>query len=389
MSKSFRVSIFVTVDRPYQMSIVSGIIKYAREVGNWSFSLDPFASLGPKRFTSGWKGDGIIGTISRPSEAAAADGIPTVNVAGSARDIALPRVIPDNYQIGRLAAWHLVERGFRQFGCVSQANTWSSQLRREGFVDLLKEHDLEKNLSDFSVTVDIDTCNEDRDWNTHQQMLQEWVSSLPKTIGVLATNDTWSRRVALACEQLEISIPDDLALIGAENEVPICEFSDPSLSSIDAGLDKVGYRAAKLLDSLMRGEGTPKEPILIPPVGVVTRQSTDILAIEDPDLRAAVRFIHDHAHEPIRITNVLKEVSISRRPLEQRFRKYLHRSFNEEINRIHVERAKKLLAETNMSIGEVAESSGLVRRRQLTRVFAQYVGMTPSAYRKKACAPSF
>lgn len=210
-----------------------------------------------------------------------------------------------------------------------------------------------------------------------------WVRGLPRPVGIFATNDIWGVQLAEVCLRADLRVPEDVAILGVDDDDLLCEFARPALSSIAVPAQRIGYEAAREVDRLLRGVQARSRPLLFPPLGVIARRSTDILAIEDGEVAASLRFIRQHAYQPIRVTDLLRVVPTSRRSLERRFRKVLGRSILDEIRRVHVERASQLLAQTDLTLNSIAERSGFTDAKRFSTVFRQMVGMTPSAYRRR------
>jgi LacI family transcriptional regulator len=217
-------------------------------------------------------------------------------------------------------------------------------------------------------------------WN---QPLMDWLKSQPKLVGVLASNDVQGAQVSECCRQLKLLVPEQVAIVGVDNDDVLCELSRPSLSSVALPGERIGYEAAQLLDQWLSGNRPGRQLIVLPPAGVVVRQSSDLLAVPDPDVSAAVRFIQRNAHRVLRVEDVLRQVPIARRALERRFKKTLQHSISEEIRRVHLERSKQLLLDTDHSIAAVARLAGFHDGRQLSILFRRAVGMTPSAFRRQ------
>jgi LacI family transcriptional regulator len=215
------------------------------------------------------------------------------------------------------------------------------------------------------------------------ERLVEWLRALPKPIGLLTFDSLQARQVTEACEAGGVHVPHEVAVLGGEYDHLSCTISKPKVSSIDHSPHQVGYAAAELLARLMKGEPPPPEPILIPPARVITCQSTDTLAIEEDLLAAAVRFIKRHSHERIQVTDILREVPLSRRALEKGFQARLGRSPAEEIRRVRVEHAVQLLCDTNWRMPKIAAASGFDRAELLTRAFRRELGTTPTEFRRQ------
>ena len=219
-------------------------------------------------------------------------------------------------------------------------------------------------------------------WEDEQHFMVEWLKSLPKPVGLMTCNDDRSQHVIDACKIADISAPDQLAVIGVDNDDLICDLSNPPLSSIALNTVKAGYQAAAALHKLMAGDNMNDHIITVSPTHVVARQSTDILAIQDSDVAEAVRFIRLHAKEPVQVDEVVDAVALSRRSLERRFRRILGRSIHHEIRRVRVEQVIRMLLETNMSISQIALALGYPGVNNVARYFRQETGISPLAYRK-------
>jgi LacI family transcriptional regulator len=217
--------------------------------------------------------------------------------------------------------------------------------------------------------------------------VRRWLRSLPKPVGVFVPNDLWGVQVGEACRQVELRVPEDVAILGVGNDDLYCELTRPPLSSIIVPAEQIGYEAAALLDRLLSGGKPPREPILLSPIGVATRRSTEVLAIDDPDVVAAVRYIREHAHLPLRVSDVLRQVPSGRRTLERRCRRALGWGLGEEIRRTHLEQARRLLATTDLPIKALATQAGFSDYCHMAVAFRKELGTSPSAYRQQIRAP--
>jgi LacI family transcriptional regulator len=214
--------------------------------------------------------------------------------------------------------------------------------------------------------------------------LWRWLSDCPKPIGLLAAHDHRAWEVAEVCRSHGIRVPEDVALIGVENDEPLCASAYPALSSVALAADRIGYEAAGLLDRLMQGAKPPRRPIEVPPIGVIARQSTDVLAVDEPAVADAVRFVRTRAGDGLGVGDVLRAVPVSRRWLERRFRTLLGRSILQEIHRARAEQAKRLLATTDLPMPDVAERSGYANPKLFSATFRKHFGMTPTTYRRQS-----
>ncbi len=329
-----------------------------------------------------WRGDGVIAHISTEPmlRAAGGCGVPVVNVSQYLPRVPFPSVLPDNAAVGRIAAEHLLQRGYEHFAYCGFIGHGYAEARLSSFTARLRE-------SGYEVAVNRSLPPQERaeQWEQRQSKLAAWVAALPKPVGLMCCNDTRARHVTQACHTAGVRVPEDVAIIGADNDELICAMSNPPLSSIDVSAERVGYEAASLLARLMRGEvaPSPDQPILIPPGEAITRQSSDALAISDPDVAAAVRFIREHRSEPIQVGDVVDATAASRRVLERRFKKILGRTMGTQIVMAHLDRAKSLLADTDLPTDQVAERSGYAYVQQFNAMFKRHVGLTPSQYRRR------
>ena len=222
----------------------------------------------------------------------------------------------------------------------------------------------------------------ERGWLASREVVARQLRDMPKSVGIFCANDTWGREIIWMAWQSGLRVPDDVSVVGVDNDEFICKSCQPPLSSIDIGAPRIGYEAAGLLHRMIEGQSPPKQPLLLPPVRVVTRQSSDVLAVQDADVAEVLRFLRDHIHQPVRVKDVLAAVPVSRRALEGKFAALLGRTPAAEIVRLRVERAQRLLAETDLPMSEVARQCGFVGAPIFSVVFRRETGYTPSAYRR-------
>lgn len=376
MKKRPAVLLLIETSNAYARGLLAGIVRYARELHPpWSIRLveqgrgDP-----PPAWLRTWRGDGIVARIETPliAEAVTATGLPVVDVSAARHVPGVPWVETDDAAITRLAAEHLLERGFRQFAyCGEPGFNWS-RWREASFVRHLAERRF--NCSVFQP-------HTGRRRSSEREALAAWIAALPKPVGVMACYDIKAQQLLDACRDADVAVPDEVAVIGVDNDELLCELSFPPLSSVIPDSNRAGYEAARLLDRLMAGERVPAEPVLVPPLGVATRQSTDVLAIEDRDIARAVRFIREHACDGINVDDVLRHVPLSRRAFEKRFLDRLGRTPHQEILRLKIFRAERLLAETDLTLAAIAERAGFRHAEYLSVAFKRVTGRTPGAYR--------
>ena len=216
-----------------------------------------------------------------------------------------------------------------------------------------------------------------------ERAIARWLRSLAKPVGVMACNDVRGRPVLNACREHSVAVPEQVAVIGVDNDPTICELSDPPLSTVEPDTRRIGYEAARLLEGLIHGRAATAGVTLVEPLRVVERQSTDVSAIDDPHVAAAVHFIRRHGHEPITVSDLLARVSVSRRTLERRFLAALGRSPHAEVLRVRLDRVRRLLGETAYPLREVARRSGFRHAEYMSAMFRKNTGETPGRYRRR------
>jgi LacI family transcriptional regulator len=209
----------------------------------------------------------------------------------------------------------------------------------------------------------------------------KWLEQLPKPVGIMACNDIRGQQVVNACRHLGLLVPDEVAVTGVDNDEVLCELSDPPLTSVAPNTGRIGYEAAALLELMMKGGERPKVPIAIPPLGIVTRRSTDVLAIPDRPIAAALRLIREHACDGIRVPDLLKVAALSRSVFERRFVQAVGRSPKAEILRVQLARARQLLTETDVPLPQVAERCGFKHPEHFSTIFREKTGTPPGQFR--------
>ena len=358
-----------------------GVQQYARQRSGWQCVIDPFARHTiAARHKHGPKYDGIIAraTPQLASQAAKA-GVPVVNVWLGSPERTLPRVVPDLAAASRMAAEHLISRGLKQFAYVGFKRFHNSALEFAEFRTAVGRIGAVCTSHFFSHKF----VRTPQEWNRMISGLSQWIETWKLPIGVFGTQDTVCRYLIDVCQRRGLRIPEDVAMVGLANEPAICDEPEPSLSSVDVGPARIGFRAAELLERLMSGETPPREPILVEPVEVVVRRSTDVFAVDDQMVARAMQFMVRHGSELFGVADVVAAFPITRRSLERRFRATLGRSIDEEIWRLRLDRAKRLIVGTNSTIGAIAASSGFSNDKHFYKVFRRSVGMTPLAFRRQ------
>lgn len=382
-SKSgLHVALLIETSLASGRDILRGIARYVRENEPWALYYEP-RSLQESfpRWLRRWTGDGIIARIQnrKMADEIAATGIPVVDVLGVVPDLPFPLVHVDDRAIARMAADHLLERGFRHFGFFGIAGENWSQRRLVEFRAAIAQAGYQ--VAPYELPRDAAGAHS---WERMEDKLASWVAALPKPCGVLVCSDQRGPQFLEACRRAQVVVPDEVAVIGVDDDEPLCEVCHPPLSSIKPGHADVGYQAAAVLDSLLRGAARPKKPVLAAPQQVVTRLSSDVLAIEDPTMVSALRLIRDHAHEGLHVDAIARQVGLSRSVLQRRFRAQLKRSVHQEILAAKIKRARELLIKTDLSLAEVAERAGFKHQEYMGAVFRARLKRTPNQVRQSA-----
>jgi len=373
-----RIALLISQDVSFFRDVIRGIREYAQPKP-WALR-DGAPTWETVKCCRQWNPHGIIAHLALQGVAdkVLALGKPVVDIAYSFPKLGVPVVDVDHKAVGIMAAEHFLKRGFRHFGFFGSSEAWYSQLRETAYC----EH-----LASYGKTVipcyaDYRRYPPTRDsWQAADQRIRKWLKQLPKPIGILAVDDAPARSLADMCRLSGLCVPDDIALLGVDNDEMECHFAIPPLSSVAIPGQQIGYEAARLLDRMMRGERPPS--LFLPPVGVVVRQSSDVFAVEDNDVAAALAFIRKHMAEKLTVGMVVYEVGVARRTLENKFRAILNRSILDEIHRFRVETAKQLLIETDLPMAAIARRTGFASAERLATVFGQIVGMAPTNFRRQ------
>jgi len=370
--------------RTYGRQLVRGIARYSRMYGPWSFYRQPLFYLRQSRrrdqlaHLKKWKPTGVITRDSEDLEKFSSLQVPIiVSAAVKKPDFRYSLILTNDNAIGRMGAEHLIERGFRNFAYCGYKNMFWSQKRADAFQQMVNEAGFVSHIYKYHKLKSIS------DWEQELVSLVDWLTSLPKPIGIMACNDDRAQEIAEASNTAGFKLPFDIAVLGVDNDDQVCEISNPPLSSIALDIEPVGYRAAKLLDKMMSGEKLSAQKLVVEPSRVVMRQSTDVVAVSDPLVSQAVRFIRDNSKKLIQVEDVLQAVGASRRNLHDRFIKSLDRSVHEEIKRTRINAIIQLMLETDMTISQIAYELGYSSADHIGRYFKQATGVTPAAYRKR------
>jgi LacI family transcriptional regulator len=387
MNKRPRIAVLVESTRAYGRGLLAGIASYVRQHDPWTLywqerSLrDP-----PPRWLRGWDGDGIIARIATHELARTLRSLelPTVDLYGWLPNDEWPSVRTDNMPVARLAADHLLERGFRHIAYCGFKGVNYSEERLPPFHQCIRDAGLPCHVyqyTRFPPTADL--AAREQQGVLYRNDLACWLAGLPRPIGILACNDICGQQVLNACRELGLLVPDQVAVLGVDNDDVLCNLSDPPLSSVDLNCTQIGFEAAALLARIMRGRKPPHRTIFVEPRSIVTRRSTDVLAIEDAEIAEVVRLIRARACSGLTVAELLESCSLSASSLERRFTHLLGRSPKAEIVRVRLQRVVELLADPELSLAAVAAQTGFKYPEYLSAVFKKKFGMSPGQYRRR------
>ena len=379
------VALLIESSRSYGRSLLRGIAQFSRTQGNWSLLHEEMtidAEL------PGWlaesNADGIIARLDdhiiRPLRRLQ---VPIVDVRCCRNYPGIPRVETDERAVARLVFEHLWQRGFRRFAFCGFGGAHYSEARLRCFRELVAAENCPLSVYETAGDAEAALTTIERSGVLDVEPLSEWLSGLQPPTGLFVCNDIRGQQALNACRRLGISVPDDLGVIGVDDDDAICPLSDPPLSSVRPNAEHIGYRAAETLARLMNGAPTTNETEYIPPNGVVQRLSTQVAAVDDREVAQACRFIRENIAHGIDVSDVTQLTRLSRRQLERRFRLALNRTPHEEITAAQVARVKQLLAETDLTLEQLAPLAGYDYKERLSAVFKRETGETPGQFRER------
>jgi LacI family transcriptional regulator len=294
----------------------------------------------------------------------------------------IPSVVADDREVGREAARHLMSRGLRDFaGFGYWISDWDRE-RAAGFRAAVKAAG-HTYRAYGEPDADGDTDDPAPATQGHHQRILAWLTSLPRPVGVLAGCDSWGASLISYARLAGLRVPEDVCVVGVDNDDTQCELATPPLSSVPVPWARMGQMAAELIVDALAGRMLPSEPVRVTPASTVIRQSSDLIAVDDPDVAKALSVIHEHADRPLTVAQILRKVPVFQHRLERKFRQHVGRRMTQEIRRVHVERAKRLLVSTELQMPAVAQRSGFGSASKLSTAFKRETGMTPTAFRRR------
>jgi LacI family transcriptional regulator len=378
-----KVAVLIETSRETGRELLRGVRRFYQEKPNWSvYFRQHHLGAPPPRWIKKWRGDGILSRVNdkRTAKELIKTRIPMIDLRGGAHAFGFPLFGTNEISVAEHAYEHLSACGLSHFAFVGEPtgeHVYDDE-RRDSFVKILRE----RGSKCFVFTQRLSGSSE-RSWDAHQAQLAVWLSKLPKPIGVLCCHDDRGQQVLDACQRAGLHVPDEVAVLGVDNDEFLCRLATPSLSSIDIGSEQIGYQAAALLDRLMNGDAKFENSVLFDVVGVVKRQSTDIIACDDPEIARALRFIREHACNQVSVYDVERHIGISRTVLNRRFKKVIGHPPKQEILRVQMEEGRRLLLTTSNTIQSISEQCGFNEAWYFTAVFKKFTGITPGAFRAK------
>lgn len=380
------IGLLIESSRASGRALLCGIAKFVHHYGPWSFYWEPGG------LEKGWPKlkalnvDGIILRDVDKLEEVADLKIPAVVIGHSKTEVPnLANVVTDSSAIGQIGAEHLLNCGFKHFAFCGYGNalppspvlesfTWSD-FRRESFEQRIRE-------AGFKISTYTTLSAATDAWYIERHKMAEWLKSLPKPIGLMACNDDCGRQVIEACKLAGLSVPDQVGVLGADNDEVVCGLSDPPMSSVAINFERAGYEAALALNRALRAKKRTPSKIIVGATHVVARRSTDFMAVLDPHVGKALQFIRDHIRENIMVTEIARAAGLSRRALEIKFRREIECSIHQYVRRVRTDQIVRLLVETDLPIGQIAESLGFSDIQHFARYFRASKEASPLAYRR-------
>ncbi len=383
------MALIVETSTSFGRRLLSGIAQYIRENVPWSvYFTDRAVNEAPPAWLNTWEGDGIISRVASPEiiDAVRNREIPIIDLNEQMRGLGVPLISNDHVSVGKLAAKHLLERGFQQFAFIGHSGYPWSDYRGDAFRRTVQAQGFGCEM--YPDRTKVPDYLRAAVWQNDLDSIAAWVKALPRPIGIMACTDFRALQLLSACHFANVAIPEEVAVVGVGSDEVVCELANPPLSSVSLNAWRMGYEAASLLDILMKGGTAPFDELLIPPLDITVRRSSDVTAVMDPLVATSVRFIREHVSSGINVEDVLAHVGISRTSLQKRFRVALKKSIHDVLMDARLARVKELLAETPLPIDVVAERSGFRHAEYMSSTFKERTGWTPGGYRREHSTPS-
>ena len=380
-----KIILLIDISEEYGQNLMKGVVKYSKENGPWIFCRMPLfyrETLGMQGivdFAKEWEADGIIAQLYNDLDIKKVldAGIFLIVEDFKERFVDIPNITGGYFEAGKLGAEYFIQKGFKNFAFYGFKNIVWSRERSEGFENHLATQGFPVYYFDHDQTPSREL------WHYKPSALSNWLQGLPKPIAIMACDDERGQHITEACKHAKIQIPEEIAVLGVDNDIMTCNLSDPPLSSIDLDTEKGGYEAARLMDKMISKQIAQHYDIIVMPTQVITRQSTDIASANDKYIAKALKFIHQNIDNRINVIDVIKQVPLSRRALEKRFQETTGTGVYNYIYNLQIQKFAQRLLETDKTIFEIAIESGFDNSKNISRQFKQVKGCTPIEYRKK------
>lgn len=388
MSERKRVMLLIESSRAYGRGCLLGVAAYVRSHGRWSvLHTERGLTENLPRFSNLWNCDGVITRIENEkiAHAVAELGVPAVDLRGSYCPPGGAMLDTDPRIVSRMAAEHFLDIGFRNFAYIGYPGVDFSEKRFSGYESYLKARgkEVELYVPPHASSTSTDVLGWEARGELERVSIADWLQSLPRPLAVFACNDVRGRQIIDACNDSDLAVPEEVAVIGVDDDEVICELSTPPLSSVQPDTIRLGYEGAALLDAMMGGEPAPEDTIFIPPKGIARRLSSEAAAVDDREVALVIQIIRDHACEGLNVQEIVERVNVSRSTLERRFHAAFGRSPALEIERVRMSRAKLLLIETRYKLSKIAVLTGYGTASQFATAFKRHTGFTPGQFRKQ------
>lgn len=367
----------------YSRNLLKGIVRYSKEVGNWSFQRMPlyyrmlYGENGVVEWAKKWQADAIIAQLTDVNIELLNDlNIPIIVQNYRDRNKAVSNLTGDYFNTGVMAAKFFLNRGYRNFAFYGFKGAIWSRERADGY-----SHEIEK--QEYKLAI-LENDNKDREeWSYNHTVLGNWLQSLPKPVALFACDDHFALQISETCNVYNINVPDDIAILGVDNDDLLCNISDPPLSSIVLDVENGGYNAGKLLHQLITKEITEPFNIVVNPLIIERRKSTEKYAVSDKNIRTILNYIEKNYANHLSVEELVKQVPLSRRVLEKKFKEETGESLYQYIQNYRIDQFTRLLITTDYSLFEAALQSGFENYKNVSRVFRKYKSLSPAEYRKR------
>ena len=382
MTEPRRIALLMSQDTNFHRQVLLGIHAYAGHTKRWFFHN---ASTTPAvlRPLAEWNPHGIIAHLNdaRVANRIVKLGRPTVDIGCVLTGLGVPAVDVDHAAVARLAAEHFLSGNYRHFGYYGSRLAHYSKLRLASFREVIANSGFAVHAYHIEY---LPHLLHQTSWQNVNVQVRQWLKKLAKPVAILADHDVAAHDLANVCRLLNLRVPGDVAILGVDDDELECQLAFPPISSVAIPTQRIGFEAARLLDRMLSGKRVPNGPIYLPPVRVVIRQSTSMFAIDEPIVTAALDYIRNHLAKSLQVNTIATALTVHRRTLERKIRMSLGRSVLDEIHRARVERAKSLLATTDLLVCQIAEQSGFSTPQRMATVFREIAGIAPLAYRRQA-----